>query len=80
MSAKQGILVTQLEDYKTQSEKLCSDLRNERDKAQQQLSDFVNQNKFEKESQEAKLQKQLNTTLDQLNKKEDENEALQNEL
>ena len=68
--------MTQLEDQRTQSDKVQAELRSERDNAQQQLSDFVNQNKFEKESLEGKLQKQVNATLDQLNKKEDENEAL----
>ena len=71
----------QLEDsmqrQKLEQDQIAKELRQERDAAQQQLSDFVNQTKFEKESIEGKLQHQLNQTLATLDKREDENEALQ---
>lgn len=47
-------------------------LRQERDQAQAQLGEFVNQHQFEKESLEGKLQHQLNQTMAQLDAREDE--------
>ena len=69
-----------MDRHKSESDQIQSELRQERDAAQQQLSDFINQTKFEKESLEGRLQHQLNQTLAQLNQREDECEAMQKQV
>ena len=55
-------------------------MRRERDNAQEQMSLFLNKSQSEKDEQKQKLAKSLQSTLEQLNRKEDECEANLNKI
>lgn len=57
-----------------------TELRRERDNAQEQMSLFLNKSQSEKDEQQQKLAKSLQSTLEQLNRKEDECEANLNKI
>jgi hypothetical protein len=57
-----------------------TELRRERDNAQEQMSLFLNKSQSEKDEQKQKLAKSLQSTLEQLNRKEDECEANLNKI
>lgn len=59
-----------------ESKKIETELRQERDKAQEQVSIFTNSSKDENQ----KLAQSLSQTLEQLNRKEDECEASLNRI
>ena len=57
-----------------------TELRRERDNAQEQMSLFLNKSQSEKDEQKQKLAKSLQSTLEQLNRKEGECEANLNKI
>ena len=57
-----------------------TELRRERDNAQEQMNLFLNKSQSEKDEQQQKLAKSLQSTLEQLNRKEDECEANLNKI
>ena len=57
-----------------------TELRRERDNAQEQMSLFLNKSQSEKDEQKQKLAKSLQSTLERLNRKEDECEANLNKI
>ena len=57
-----------------------TELLRERDNAQEQMSLFLNKSQSEKDEQKQKLAKSLQSTLEQLNRKEDECEANLNKI
>jgi hypothetical protein len=63
-----------------QASKVETELRRERDNAQEQMNLFLNKSQSEKDEQQQKLAKSLQSTLEQLNRKEDECEANLNKI
>ena len=63
-----------------QASKVETELRRERDNAQEQMNLFLNISQSEKDEQQQKLAKSLQSTLEQLNRKEDECEANLNKI
>ena len=63
-----------------QVSKVETELRRERDNAQEQMNLFLNKSQSEKDEQQQKLAKSLQSTLEQLNRKEDECEANLNKI
>ena len=63
-----------------QASKVETELRRERDNAQEQMNLFLNKSQSEKDEQQQKLAKSLQSTIEQLNRKEDECEANLNKI
>ena len=63
-----------------QASKVETELRRERDNAQEQMNLFLNKSQSEKDEQQQKLAKSLQSTLEQLNRKKDECEANLNKI
>ena len=63
-----------------QASKVETELRRERDNAQEQMNLFLNKSQSEKDEQQQKLAKSLQSTLEQLDRKEDECEANLNKI